>query len=167
MRAIFGYIPEVTTALIYKAVNIAFSARKNAKGRITKKLVSFLQATLAYCYITVPVIEDPQIKLKLYLYLSEIALANNLISQATSLIKTCITQLAETNLDTDIDTYQIFHRIISFLIVMPDDPETDYLFLFNGLYQAFSVANLKTNLEHIIKLQFYTQCVVYISCQAQ
>lgn len=94
MRAIFGYIPEVTTALIYKAVNLAFTARKSAKGRITKKLVSFLQATLAYCYITVPVIEDAQIKLKLYLYLSEIALANNLISQATSLIKTCITQLA-------------------------------------------------------------------------
>ena len=50
---------------------------------------------------------------------------------------------------------------------MPDDPETDYLFLFNGLYQAFSVAKLKTNLEHIIMLQFYTQCIVYISCQAQ
>ena len=108
--------------MIYKAVNLAFTARKNAKGRITKKLVSFLQATLAYCYITVPVIEDGQIKLKLYLYLSEIALANNLISQATSLIKTCITQLAETNLETDIETYNIFHRIISFFIVMPDDP---------------------------------------------
>jgi len=26
---------------------------------------------------------------------------------------------------------------------------------------------LKTNLEHIIKFQFYTQCVVYLSCQAQ
>lgn len=50
---------------------------------------------------------------------------------------------------------------------MPDDPETDYLFLFNGLFQAFSVAKLKTNLEHIIKFQFYTQCAVYISCQAQ
>ena len=29
---------------------------------------------------------------------------------------------------------------------MPDDPETDYLFLFNGLYQAFNVVKLKTNL---------------------
>lgn len=96
MRAIFGYIPEVVTSLIYKAVNLTFVARKNAKGRITKRLVSFLQATLAYCFITVPVLEDPKLKLKLYLYLSEIALANNLISQATSLIKTCITQLAET-----------------------------------------------------------------------
>lgn len=58
MRAIFNYIPEVITALIYKAVNLTFRARSNAKGRITKKLVSFLQATIAYCYITVPVIES-------------------------------------------------------------------------------------------------------------
>lgn len=70
MRATFGYIPEVTTALVYKAINLTFTGRRNAKGRITKKLVSFLQATIAYCFITVPVIEDSRIKLKLYLYLS-------------------------------------------------------------------------------------------------
>ena len=56
MRAIFSYIPEVISALIYKAVNLTFVARKNAKGRVTKKLVSFLQATIAYCFITVPVL---------------------------------------------------------------------------------------------------------------
>lgn len=167
MRATFGYLPEVTISLIYKAVNLTFLARKQSKGRMTRKLVSFLQATLAYCYITVPVIEDPQMKLKLYLYLSEIALANNLISQATALIKTCITQLSETESDSDIATYNIFHRIISFMIVMPDDPESDYLFLFNGLYQAFSISKFKSNLEHILRLQFYTNCAVYISSQAQ
>jgi hypothetical protein len=56
MRATFGYLPKVTTALIYKAVSLTFLARKNAKGKITKKLVSFFQATLAYCYITVPIL---------------------------------------------------------------------------------------------------------------
>lgn len=167
MRATFGYIPEVTVALIYKATNLTFVARKKAKGRITKKLVSLLQATLAYCFITVPVIEDPQTKLNLYLYLSEIALANNLISQATSLIKTCITQLSEVDSESDRATYRIFHRIISFLIVMPDDPESDYLFLFNGLYQAFSISKFKGNLEYILRLQFYTHCSVYICSQAQ
>lgn len=81
----------------------------------------------------------------MYLYLSEIALANNLISQATSLIKTSITQLADIDIDSDIKVYEIFFRIISFLIVMPDDPETDYLFLFNGLLHAFDVSKLKSN----------------------
>ena len=167
MRAILGYIPEVATALIYKAANLTFLAKKNSRGRTTKKLLSFLQATVAYCYITVPVIEDNHLKLQLYLYLSEIALANNLISQATALIKTCITQLSELDSSSDMWIYNIFHRIISFLIVMPDDPESDYLFLFNGLYQAFSITKLKSNLEHILRFEFYTQCTVYISCQAQ
>jgi hypothetical protein len=167
MRAIFGGVPEIISELIYKAVGLTFTARRNAKGKITKKLVSFLQATLAYCFITVPVIEESKLKLELYLYLSEIALANNLISQATSLIKTCISQLSETQLESDRDAYKIFHRIISFLIVMPDDPELEPLFLFNGLEQAFMVAKLKTNFEHIIRFQFYAECIVYLSCQAQ
>lgn len=63
MRAILGYIPEVATALIYKAANLTFLAKKNSRGRTTKKLLSFLQATVAYCYITVPVIEDNHLKL--------------------------------------------------------------------------------------------------------
>ena len=95
MRANFGYIEKVTVLLIYKAAGLTYLARKNSKGRITNKLISFLQATISYCYITIPVLENRQLKLKLYLYLSEVALSNNLISQANSLIKTCITELSE------------------------------------------------------------------------
>lgn len=81
-----------------------------------------MQAAIAFCYITVPVLENDTLKMKLYLYLSEVALSNNLISQATSLIMTCITELAETTIDSDLTIYSIFERIISFLIVVPDDP---------------------------------------------
>jgi hypothetical protein len=34
---------------------------------------------------------------------------------------------------------------------MPDDPENDYLFLFNGLLQAFATAKLKSNFEGILR----------------
>jgi hypothetical protein len=105
MRASFGHIEKVTVSLIYKAAGLTFKARVINKGRITNKLISFLQATLAYCYITVPVLESSHLKLKLYLYLSEVALSNNLISQATSLIKTCITQLAEADSSSDKQIY--------------------------------------------------------------
>lgn len=97
MRASFGYIEQVIVTLIYKAAGLTYKARQRNKGRITNKLISFLQATISFCYITVPVLERPHLKLKLYLYLSEVALSNNLISQATSLIKTCITDVAETD----------------------------------------------------------------------
>jgi hypothetical protein len=95
MRASFGQIESVIVTLVYKAAGLTFKARKLNKGRITNKLISFLQATLAFCFITVPVLENNHAKLKLYIYLSEVALANNLISQATSLIKTCITELSD------------------------------------------------------------------------
>ncbi len=45
---------------------------------------------------------------------------------------------------TDIELYEIFARIVSFMIVIPDDPEKEYLFLFNGLYQAFEVSKWKS-----------------------
>ena len=93
MRATFVDIEKLIVALvnhlniqIYKAAGLTFRARKIKKGRVTNKLLSFLQSAIAFCYITVPCIVNSELKLKLYLYLSETALANNLISQATSLI---------------------------------------------------------------------------------
>lgn len=53
------------------------------------------------------------------------------------------------------------------MIVIPDDPEKEYLFLFNGLYQAFEGAKWKTGYENILKMIFYTNCIRYLSCQAQ
>lgn len=94
MRANFGYLENVTVTLIYKAAGLTYKARSQSKNRITNKLISFLQATISFCYITVPVLENSHTKLKLYLFLSEVALTNNLISQANSLIKTCITELS-------------------------------------------------------------------------
>lgn len=70
MRAAFGFIEKVTVSLIYKAGSLIYKARQLNKHRITNKLISFLQATISFCYITVPVLDNPQLKLKLYLYLS-------------------------------------------------------------------------------------------------
>lgn len=56
MRASFNHIEKVMVTLIYKAAGLMFKARKINKNRITNKLISFLQATLAFCFITVPVL---------------------------------------------------------------------------------------------------------------
>lgn len=56
MRASFGYIEKVIVTLIYKAAGLTYKARQRNKGRITNKLISFLQATISFCYITVPVL---------------------------------------------------------------------------------------------------------------
>jgi hypothetical protein len=56
IRASFGYLEKVIITIIYKAAGLTFKARKTNKGKITNKLIAFLQATVAFCYITVPVI---------------------------------------------------------------------------------------------------------------
>ena len=56
MRSSFGYIEKVTVTLIYKAAGLTYKARALNKDRITNKLISFLQATISFCYITVPVL---------------------------------------------------------------------------------------------------------------
>ena len=53
------------------------------------------------------------------------------------------------------------------MIVIPDDPEKDFLFLFNGLFQAFEVSKFKSSFESMLRFQFYTNCIRYLSCQAQ
>lgn len=56
MRANFGHLEKIIVTLIYKAAGLIIKARKINKGRITNKLLSFMQASLAFCYITVPVL---------------------------------------------------------------------------------------------------------------
>lgn len=56
IRALFGYIAVVTTDLIHKTIKLTLKARKLSKARMSKKLVAFLQACIAYCYITIPLI---------------------------------------------------------------------------------------------------------------
>lgn len=55
IRASFGYLERVIVSIIYKAAGLTFKARQSS--RVTNKLISFLQATIAFCYITVPVLE--------------------------------------------------------------------------------------------------------------
>ena len=56
--------------MIYKAAGLTYKARAQNKNKITNKLLSFLQATISFCYITIPVLENAHEKLKLYLYIS-------------------------------------------------------------------------------------------------
>lgn len=53
------------------------------------------------------------------------------------------------------------------MIVIPDDPEKEHLFLFNGLYQAFEVSKWRSGFEHVLRFLFYLNCIKYLSCQAQ
>lgn len=86
-------------------------------------------------------IENPIKQLNLFLISSEVSLINNLISQAEAIFKSAISTLAEmpeqlNGKNSDEQCYTTWKSMISFLIVLPDDPEADFLNLFNGFYNA-------------------------------
>jgi hypothetical protein len=57
-RASFGSFPQIIIFLIYKALHLTFQARKLSRNKMTPKVVAFMQACVAYSYITVPMIQN-------------------------------------------------------------------------------------------------------------
>jgi hypothetical protein len=53
------------------------------------------------------------------------------------------------------------------MFVMPDDPESEFLFMYNGLCNAFEMIKFKPSLATAYKLRFYADCLCYLNAQVQ
>lgn len=79
-----------------------------------------------------------------------------------------ITQLTELEADgKDEEVSKLLKQIVGFLLVMPDDPENEYLFLFSGLLNAFERVKFKASLTNCYKLKFFSDCLTYLNAQVQ
>lgn len=95
IRANFGNSSEIIEKLIYKVIELTFTATKLAKNKITKKITGFLQACIAYCFITIPMILNQITQVKFYLLCSQVALLHNLISQSDAIFKSGLQVMKE------------------------------------------------------------------------
>jgi len=50
--------------------------------------------------------------------------------------------------------------MISFLIIIPENPENEYFYLFRGLYEVCSVMALPDNLKLSLKFEFLKYLVI-------
>lgn len=124
---------------------------------------------MAYCYITIPLIENTLERIRLYVHVSQVALTLNLISQSNSLLKMAISQLLELQSEAgrEEQVSRILQQIVGFMFVMPDDPENEFLFLFNGLMNAFEMIRFTDKTAAAYKLRFYSDCLSYLNAQVQ
>lgn len=101
--------------------------------------------------------------------MSQVALTLNLISQSNSLLKQSISQLLDMQNEAGRDEQisRILQQIVGFLFVMPDDPENEFLFLFNGLMNAFEMIKFAEKTAPAYKLRFYSDCLAYLNAQVQ
>ncbi|XP_066026887.1 VPS35 endosomal protein-sorting factor-like [Pocillopora verrucosa] len=87
---------EAVLVMLVKSVNLlAVKTREVVKGNHTRKTASFIRACVAYCFITIPSIDDVFSRLKLYLLSGQVAMANQALSQADAFFRAAISLVAE------------------------------------------------------------------------
>ena len=70
---------------LLKSVNrLAMETRRRVKGSHTRKTAAFVRACAAYCYITIPSVDNILLKLNLYLLSGRVAISNGALSQGMS-----------------------------------------------------------------------------------
>ncbi|KAL4504159.1 hypothetical protein ABPG72_020997 [Tetrahymena utriculariae] len=173
IRASFGHINEVVEYVINKVSNLTFTAKSMfTSQKMQKKITGFLQACVAFCYITIPMIDSPLLQFKYYYMNSSIALLHNLISQAESSFKTALSilvDLPEQINGKNVDELVIrdLSSMISFMVVLPDNPESDILHLYSGFISLLSQFKWSSRNGESYKLSLIKDLIAYLCIQKQ
>lgn len=148
-RASFYNLDHVLSFLVHQVNRLAMDTHQIVKGFHTKKTISFVAACLAYNYITIPSIEEMSLRLELYLASSRVALVNVCLPQTDAFLKAAITLLRTLPahyegpdgkaLSNDLFFSSFAAQLLSTLLVVPDNPENEMLYLFKGLYNVVNL----------------------------
>jgi len=142
-RGNFYDLDEVIEVLIGEALRIASETFKIVKGKHNKKTLRFCKVCIAYSQITIPSLKNQFNQLKLILWTAQVAMMNNLISEADSLVKNAITVFSKIVQNEKIDKKDgdflknYINNLISFLIIVPSNPESPFQ-LVTGLMNIFA-----------------------------
>jgi len=132
------------------SVGLAMRTHQIIKGRHTKRTAAFVRACVAFCFITIPSMDDIFPRLYLYLLTGQAALVNQCIPQSEALFEAMITLIGEVP-----EYYEVAGKVISTseqledfvsslcseLIVVPGHPTEGALFLVRALLQVFEERN--------------------------
>ncbi|EGC31165.1 hypothetical protein DICPUDRAFT_50342 [Dictyostelium purpureum] len=143
-RQTFINFDGVKNRLVYGVIEICEKTLALVKGKHTPKTTSFIRACVAYCFITIPSIDDIFLKMNLYLVASSVALQNQALSQADALLKAAITFIQEIPpilefkqvKSTEDWTISYISSFISLLVVAPGHPENGPFYLVKALHKV-------------------------------
>lgn len=130
-RGIFPNLDSVLHTLVSCVNKLAMDTRKIVKGNHTRKTAAFVKACAAYSFITIPSIISTTLRLDLYLFTAEVALANLCLGQADACLEAALNLLPELPKMLEIDGRQrssefylqgYVLKLLSFLILVPVGP---------------------------------------------
>lgn len=127
-RGVFPNLDSVLHTLVSCVNKIAMDTRKIVKGNHSRKTAAFVKACAAYSFITIPSIISTTLRLDLYLFTAEIALANLCLGQADACLEAALNLLPELPKMLEIDGRQrssefylqsYVMKLLSFLVLVP------------------------------------------------
>jgi len=146
-RRAFNNLDFVKYQLTVGACSLAMRALQIVKGKHTRKTAAFVRACIAFCFITIPSMEDHIGRLRLYILAGSVAMQNQAVSQADGLFKSAIKHVQEVpprietdgqSKSTDLPLCEILHDFISLMILVPGHPEQGPFYLIKGLLKIIA-----------------------------
>ncbi|XP_068210933.1 VPS35 endosomal protein-sorting factor-like isoform X1 [Palaemon carinicauda] len=144
-RASFSNLDTVLRALVQCVCRLAMATWSVMRSQHTGKTAAFVRACAAYCFITIPSLSMPSIRLKLYLLSGTVALLNGCLGQGDACMKAAIREVLEMAGSQDAETSSQLSEslrssvssLASTLIATPDPPDAaPPLYLLRGLTNA-------------------------------
>lgn len=166
-RSSFIQFDEVTETLVNSVLDISMKAHRLVQGKHNFKTHAFLKACISYVHITIPSIDDNVKQFRLYVLGCQVALVNNLIGEAESMMKTAISRipdLAEDDLIGQVE--DSLHTLVGQLVLLPDNPGSTSGFMVpaHGFVNAISALNKR---YEKIKYRLLVNILWYLSTQTQ
>lgn len=151
-RRAFGNFDSVKARLVHSVAALVMRTLKLAGGAHTGLTTPFVRACVAYCYITIPSIEDVFVRLNLYVMSANVALLNGALGQAEDLLKSAVTLFGDSvpphpeNLESEMakrrcratEQKMLAFAIpfVALLVVMPGHPELGPFYLLHGFVRV-------------------------------
>ncbi|XP_074593816.1 VPS35 endosomal protein-sorting factor-like [Brevipalpus obovatus] len=169
-RSNFSNLELVIAHLVNVVNRIAVETQQIVKGRPTKRVLTFIRACLAYSFITIPSLDDTVIKLQLYLSSAQVALLNGCLPQTDAFLRALMDTLSVASFQIEmhdggtksLEPYIISFvaNLLSFLLIVPDHPEKETLYLFRNLF--FIVKNLDLDPNADTRASLYLEMINYL-----
>jgi hypothetical protein len=153
--------------MIYQTFNLM-------NGKHSKQTHTFIKSCFAFIHITIPSIDDIIKRLKFFFISGQVALMNNLLPQADTLLKAAIETIRDvpstitlpnnTILDTENDLVEFILSFTSCLVGAPGNPEYGPFYLFKGLLtvvQNYSWPNGSDSKIRLLINTLSTLCAFY------
>ena len=162
-RSSFIQFDEVTETLVNSVLDISMKAHRLVQGKHNFKTHAFLKACVSYVHITIPSIEDNLKQFKLYVLGCQVALVNNLIGEAESMMKTAIARIPDLAEDDLLPQAEdSLHSLIGQLVLLPDNPGSTSGFMLpaHGLVNAITALNKR---YEKLKFRLFISVLWYLS----